>query len=191
MSEIEYYEGEADVRAVEVDEEVLAEPASGAVTYAATERLIIRNASLSLVVPDTQTALDGINELVDELGGYVVESNVYQYQEGLRAHVTLRIPAESLDLALERIRDLATEVRSESISGQDVTEEYVDLQSRLRHLEATEARLLEFLEERPRTRRRLWPSTSNSRRYRGRSSMSRDASSIWSSRQQWRRSAWT
>jgi len=123
------------------------EPASRAADYSTIERLIIRNASLSLVVPDTEAALDEITGLVDELEGYVVESNTYQYQEGLRASVRLRVPAESLDAALERIHGLATEVRSENISGQDVTEEYVDLQSRLRYLEATEERLLEFLEE--------------------------------------------
>jgi hypothetical protein len=111
------------------------------------ERLIIRNASLDLIVPDTEAALAEINDVVDELDGYVVESNVYQYQEGLQAHLTLRIPAEKLDLALERFRGLATEVRSETISGQDVTQEYVDLQSYLRNREAVQARLLEYLEE--------------------------------------------
>ena len=99
------------------------------------------------MVPDTEAALDEIDDLVDELGGYIVESNVYQYEEGLQAFVTFRVPAESFDVALERIHGLATEVRREKTSGQDVTEEYVDLKSRLRHLEATEARLLEFLEE--------------------------------------------
>jgi hypothetical protein len=141
---------EAPMATVVVEREVAEEaaaPASGAAAYAAVERLIIRNASLSLVVPDTEEAVDEINALVDELGGFVVESNVYQYQEGLQASMTLRIPAESLDAALDRIRGLATEVRRENISGQDVTDEYVDLNSRLRHLEATEARLLEFLEE--------------------------------------------
>ena len=123
------------------------EPASGAADYSTIKRLIIRDASLSLVVPDTEAALDGIGDLVDELGGWIVESNTYKYQEGLRASVRLRVPAESLDSALERIRGLATEVRSENISGQDVTEEYVDLRSRLRYLEATEARLLEFLDQ--------------------------------------------
>jgi hypothetical protein len=124
-----------------------AAPSARAADYSGVERLIVRNARLDLVVPDTEAALDEINDLVDEMGGYVVESNVNQYQEGLRASVTLRVPAESLDAVLERIRGLATEVRGERISGQDVTEEYVDLQSRLRYLEATEARLLEFLEE--------------------------------------------
>ncbi|MEA3342332.1 MAG: DUF4349 domain-containing protein [Chloroflexota bacterium] len=122
------------------------EPASGAADYSTIERIIIRNASLNLVVPDTDAALDEVDDLVDELDGWIVESNVYQYQEGTRASVTLRIPAEKLDSALERIRSLATEVRSENVSGQDVTEEYVDLQSSLRNREATQARLLEYLE---------------------------------------------
>jgi len=153
MPEMDRYAGPAGTQfvgvesVVEVAEEAPAAPGHGAADYSSIERLIIRNGSLSLVVPDTEAALEEINDLVDELGGYVVESNVYQYQEGLQASVTFRVPAESLDVALERIRDMATEVRHESISGQDVTEEYVDLQSRLRYLEATEARLLEFLEE--------------------------------------------
>ena len=115
--------------------------------YAAVERLIIRDASLSLVVPDTEAALDEINDMVAELDGYIVQSNVDQYQEGMRASVQLRVPAESLDVALDRIRALASEVRSQNISGKDLTDEYVDRKSSLRHLEATEARLLEFLEE--------------------------------------------
>jgi hypothetical protein len=124
-----------------------AAPGAGGANYAGVERLIVRNGSLGVVVPDTEVALDEVNELVTELGGYVVESNVRQYQQGLQASVMFRVPAESFDVALERIRELATEVRYEDVSGQDVTEDYVDLQSRLRYLEATEARLLEFLEE--------------------------------------------
>lgn len=132
---------------VEAEMAASAAPGYGAADYAGIEPLIICDASLDLVVPDTGVALDEINDLVDGLGGYVVESNVYQYQEGLQASVTLRVPAESLDVALERIRGLATEVRSEHTSSKDVTKEYVDLQSSLRNREATQARLLEYLEE--------------------------------------------
>ncbi len=122
-------------------------PADGAASSANVERLIIRNASLDVTVKDTEAAIETINGIVDEAGGYVVESNVYKHQENKRASVTLRIPAEKLDEILDQIREIVTEVQRESVSGQDVTEEYVDLQSRLRYLEATEARLLEFLEE--------------------------------------------
>lgn len=136
-----------DFEAEEVAMEAPAEPGRATGNYAPTERLIVRNASLDVVVSDTEAALQEVNALVDELGGFIVSSNVYQYQEGLQASVTFRVPVESLDAALARIRDLATEVRTETISGEDVTEEYVDLGSRLRHLEATEERLTDFLEE--------------------------------------------
>lgn len=119
-----------------------------AVSFDATiERLVIRTADLELTVPDTEEALDRIQALVEELGGYVVSLDTYQYQEGVQAVVTFRVPAESFDVALDRVKEIATTVRRESISGQDVTEEYVDLEARLRHLQAKEAQLLEFLDQ--------------------------------------------
>jgi hypothetical protein len=121
--------------------------AQAASVAANVERLVIRTADLDLIVPDTEEALDQIQALAEELGGYVVSLNTYQYQEGVQASVTFRVPAESFGIALDRLRDLATIVRRESISGQDVTEEYVDLQSRLRHLQAKEEQLLEFLDQ--------------------------------------------
>lgn len=142
----EAWEATAAPRAPE-EEAAAGEGGGRAVDQASTERLIIRNASLDIVVPDTEETVDAVKALVSEMNGYVVDSNLDRYQEGLRAHLKVRVPAEDLDQALEQIRELATEVRRESISGQDVTEEYVDLQSRLRYLEATEERLLEFLEE--------------------------------------------
>jgi len=115
-------------------------------TGSVAERLIIRNAWLDLVVPDTEEALAEIKDVTNEMGGYVVQSNVYQSGESKRASVQLRIPAERLDEALEQFRGLASEVRSENVSSDDVTDEYVDLQSRLRSKEAAEAKLLEFLD---------------------------------------------
>ena len=113
---------------------------------AITERMVVRTASLDLIVPDTERALDNIQAMARELGGYVVSVEAHQYQKGRQATVTLRIPAETLDSALDRLRAMATTVRRESVSGQDVTDQYVDLQSRLRHLEAKEKQLLEFLD---------------------------------------------
>lgn len=115
--------------------------------YAAVDRLIIRNATLDIVVRDTESAVNEIDALAEELGGYVIESSISEYQEGKEALLQVRVPADELDQALDRIRDLAMEVRRENVSGEDVTDEYVDLQSRLRHLEATEERLLTFMEE--------------------------------------------
>lgn len=112
---------------------------------ATTERMVVRTASLDLIVPDTDKALNEIQRMAEELGGYVVSIEAYQYQEGREASVTFRVPADALDTALTRLRAMATTVRRESVLSRDVTEEYVDLDSRLRHLEAKEQQLLEFL----------------------------------------------
>ena len=111
------------------------------------QRLIIRQADLQLVVEDPEAAQETINTLVDELGGYTVTSEWIKYDEGVRIDLTVRVPAEELDGVLARLRTLALEVRRQTVTGEDVTEEYTDQQSQLRHLEATEARLLTFLDE--------------------------------------------
>ncbi len=121
--------------------------AAAVANVARTERMVVRTASLDLVVPDTDKALAEIQAMARELGGYVVSVEAYQYQEGRQAMVTFRVPSDALDTALERLRAMATTVRRESVSGQDVTDEYVDLESRLRHLQAKEKQLLEFLDQ--------------------------------------------
>ena len=92
------------------------------------QRLIIRSADISLVVDDAQAGIEQITDMTNAMGGFVVSSNVYQAGEGaLRGDISLRVPAERFDEALDELRDMAVEVERESISGQDVTEEYVDL----------------------------------------------------------------
>lgn len=123
------------------------EPADPVTDDAVTERLIIRNAMVDIVVQDTEETVAQITAMADELGGYVIESRLRSFEEGVRAYLRIRVPAESLDVALDRVREQALEVNSENITGQDVTDEYVDLRSRRRHLEATEERLLAFMDE--------------------------------------------
>jgi hypothetical protein len=116
----------------------------------AVERLVIRNANLTLVVEDPALSAERIADLAEAFNGFVVNSNVYQttFAEGVfatQANITIRVPAERLDEALDEIKQDAVEVRSENISGQDVTQEYTDLESRLRNLEAAEEELLEIM----------------------------------------------
>ena len=118
---------------------------------APADRVVIRTANLSIVVPEPSASVQEIADLANELGGFVVSSNVFQtfFSEANvsadRASITIRVPAERLDEALEAIKDGATEVQSENTSGQDVTQEFTDLQSRLRNLEAAEEQLLEIM----------------------------------------------
>ena len=112
-----------------------------------TDRMIIQTANIGLEVTDTQVAVDAIMAMVSGSGGYVSSSSLWYSDEDLRASLTLRVPAASLDSIMGSLRDLALRVENESTSGEDVTEEYVDIQAQLRNLEAAETELLELLSE--------------------------------------------
>jgi hypothetical protein len=116
-----------------------------AATGAPEPRMLIRNGTLSLVVLDTTGAVDKIKSIVQGLQGYVTNSNTWHDGEQIRAQMTVRVPAESFDVAMEQLKAIATKVEKENSSGQDVTEAYTDLQSRLRTLQATEAELQKLL----------------------------------------------
>lgn len=118
----------------------------------AIEPLVIRNATLTLVVDDPGKTADEIGKMAEQFGGFVVYSNVFQSSSGtssgsvIRASVSVRVPVERLDDALERIQNDAIEVREKRISGEDVTQQFTDLQSRLRNLESAEEQLLVIME---------------------------------------------
>jgi len=120
------------------------------------ERLVIQNVNLSIVVKDVPQSVKAIQNMAKEMDGYVVSVNVYQtlVREGIKApqaNMVIRVPAERLDEALERIKQGAVEVQSETRSGEDVTDQYVDLQSRLRAKQAAEAQLLKIMEKAEKT----------------------------------------
>ena len=111
----------------------------------ATERMIVRTGNMRLKVKDMAEALDRIKEIAQWLGGYVVSSNWRGGEEERTAIISIRVPAEKYDDATTSLRDLAIEVLSDSTTARDVTEEYTDLDSQLRNLEATEERYLALL----------------------------------------------
>jgi hypothetical protein len=123
----------------------------------AAERIVIQNASLAIVVDDPSASMNNISRLASEMGGFVVSANLYQqYLEGglevPRASITIRVPAERLNEALDRVKaESDQDPQSESLDSQDVTSDYVDLESRLRNLEATEAQLVQIMEDARRT----------------------------------------
>ncbi len=114
-------------------------------------RMIIKNAELQLLVADTDIALDRLTQVVGDTGGYIISSRV-RYQEWLGvnykyASVTIGVPVTQFETALRRLRGIAVRVVDESAAGQDVTDEYVDLESRLGNLEATRDRIRTFLDQ--------------------------------------------
>jgi PKD repeat protein len=111
------------------------------------ERMVIRTANLQLVVSDIAAAIERITGLASTYNGYVVSSNSWQDQGRMMGNISFRVEAKSFDAAIAALHDLADDVRSESTSGQDVTEEYVDLTAQLTNLQAAEAQLLKLMEQ--------------------------------------------
>ena len=115
------------------------------------ERLVIKNGNLSIVVMDPSKSMDTISKMAEEMDGFVVTANLYKQElEGgvqvPRGSITIRVPADRMNEAMERIKSESNQDPvSENISSQDVTSDYVDLQSRLKNLEAAEAELTEIM----------------------------------------------
>jgi len=122
---------------------------------AASERMVIYNATMEIAVENPETAMQSIIKMAEDGGGFVVSSNLsktYSSSGTLpRASLTVRVPAGKLDSIMSAIKALtpnpSEDVISEYVSGQDVTAEFTDLESRLRNLEAAEAALVELMEE--------------------------------------------
>jgi hypothetical protein len=115
------------------------------------ERMVIKNANLSIVVGDPLKTLDEISAMANDMGGFVVSSNVWQttLNNGAKVphgSINIRIPAEKFDEALDTIKAGAGEINSENVSGEDVTGDYTDLSSQLRNWEAAEAQLQEIMD---------------------------------------------
>jgi hypothetical protein len=142
--------------------DVTAAPTAGLPDYASSSvdtsspaqagHMIVKNADMRLLVEDTDTAIDRMTQVVGDLGGYIISSRVwYQaYYDGENykyATISMGVPVDQFERALTRLRELSVQVLDETASGEDVTDQYVDLQSQLTNLEATRERIKTFLDQ--------------------------------------------
>ncbi len=116
-----------------------------------SNRKIIKNGEMRLLVADTDVAMDRSTQVITDLGGYIVSSRTWYddyYGNNLKyATITIGIPVDQFERTLQRFRDISVRVLDENASGEDVTDQYVDLQSQVQNLDATRARIQEFLKD--------------------------------------------
>ena len=144
---VEESAGEADASAGDA---VAVSQQSGGASLPAIGPSIVQTASLALAVPrdEFETTIQRARTIATGAGGFVVSSSASQGEENrlVRGSLVVRVPERTYARVLEQLSGLGlVEAREEA--GQDVSQELVDLQARIRHLEAVEARLLGFLEE--------------------------------------------
>lgn len=112
---------------------------------------VIQTASLTLSVPrnEFEEVVDRARRLAISSGGFVVESSASQSGgEGrlVSGSLVVRIPERSYARVMEQLSGLGR-VEGREETGQDVSQEFVDLEARERHLEAVESQLLNLLDE--------------------------------------------
>lgn len=114
-------------------------------TPTASPRQLIRTAQMTVRVEQVEPAVERLQALALELGGFVGDVSVHTGAEQLRqATVHIRVPAARLDDAIAAVRPLGT-VEAVNVSAQDVTEQHADLEARLANARRLEQRLLDLL----------------------------------------------
>ena len=126
-------------------------------TAASTDRLVIKNGTLSMAVDDPLISRDNIAHMAEAMGGFVVSADMYQQtlSNGIQVpqvSMTIRVPSERLDEALTTIKaETDQPIITENLNSQDVTAEYTDLNSRLVNLQAAEQQLQQIMDDANRT----------------------------------------
>ncbi|HYP53616.1 MAG TPA: DUF4349 domain-containing protein [Pyrinomonadaceae bacterium] len=126
-------------------------PAAADGQNAPTERRIIRNATLTVETDDPAAAQRKVSSVAEQHGGYVVTSESRQHtRAGQRATtqvvtVEVRVPSAQFDAVLGAIRGFGGRIADEKVTGLDVTEEYIDLEARVRTQKALEAQIMEIM----------------------------------------------
>jgi len=111
------------------------------------DRLVVQESNLSLLVEDVTDIRNKIVSYAQQKGGYMVSSNVSNPQDAPTATVVVRVPSKDLEEALDYFHSLSVKVVSENLVGQDVTDQYVDIDTRIAQLERTKARLETILDQ--------------------------------------------
>lgn len=116
-----------------------------------TERKIIRNADLQLESTAPEESQQKITSIAESKGGFVVESQQSSSSSSVTTRdivtMTVRIPAAKFNESLDEIRKVSNRVITETVKGQDVTEEFVDIEARLKTKKALEEQFLEIMKQ--------------------------------------------
>lgn len=121
-----------------------AEAQKGTAAPQDTKRKVILNHSINLEVKDFPAALEALTRLAESSGGYMFKSNRNSHdRNNTWGEVGIRVPVNRAGGVLTGIRGLGR-VESENSTAEDITENYVDLEARLKNARSSESRLSEL-----------------------------------------------
>ena len=119
----------------------------------AVERKIIKDGELTLEVPSPTEAQRQVTSIAESHNGYVVTSESKQQpasegaQPRLDITLVLRVPSAQFGVVYDQIQGLSKNITQQKQTGQDVTEEFIDLEAHIRTQKALETQFLEIMKQ--------------------------------------------
>lgn len=139
--------------AAEAEKVALTQLDKSSETAEAADRKIIRNAEITIEVPSTTDAQHQVTSIAETHGGFVATSEAKQRESNDPAQRTLdiklvvRVPSNQFGRAFDEIKKLAGNTPSENVTSQDVTEDFIDLEARIKTQKALEVQFLEIMRQ--------------------------------------------
>lgn len=112
-----------------------------------TSRIVIQDTGLSLQVKDVSKTINEIEETTKTLGGFLINSNLTKPDTAANGSISIRIPEDKRKQAMEAFKSMAVKVVSESVSGTDVTDQYMDIDARIEVLNKTKTKYEDILQK--------------------------------------------
>ena len=115
--------------------------------YTPTEnqnRLVIQNADMSLQVKNVRSTVDDILNQVKAVGGFMINSTLSSAEDAPNANLTVRVPSDKFPQVLNFLRKSSIKVVYENLFGEDVTDQYEDINAKLTTLNKTKAKFEEI-----------------------------------------------
>jgi hypothetical protein len=109
------------------------------------ERMVITETYMSLVVSDVGAVLIKIQKTAEEAQGFLVNSNVSRPEGAASGSISVRVPSDKKDEVLDKFRSFGVKVVSENVSGRDVTDQYVNIEERMKILMGTKQKFEEIM----------------------------------------------
>lgn len=116
-------------------------------TSATTNQKLIKTAHISVEVANYSIANHKIDSITRLFDGWISSENMTNYDHRISNDISIRVPAETLDTLVAKLLTLAKKVENQSIRSKDVTEEFIDIESRLKNKRSVEKKFIALLKQ--------------------------------------------
>lgn len=110
-------------------------------------RMVTQDTTLSLLVEDVENVKSQILTKTKAVGGFMISSSTQNPEDAATSTISVRVPSTKLDEALASFKGQAVKVVTEYVQGEDVTDQYTDIEAQMKTLMTTKAKFEDILEK--------------------------------------------